>query len=83
MPLYLGKEEITMKDPDAFYCLPYVKAACKGLQGPNPFVINCCHGDHVDLLPQMLVTEPEFVLHGSSERTPHELWTYGTQILSM
>jgi GMP synthase-like glutamine amidotransferase len=51
MPLYIGKEQIKLKDPDAFYSLPFVKRALKGIQGPNPFVINCCHGDHVEALP--------------------------------
>lgn len=85
MPLYLGKEQITMKNPDSFYSLPYVRRALKGLQGPNPFVINCVHGDHVDVLPQNLVSKDDssFILHGSSERTPHEMWTYGDTILSM
>jgi len=83
MPIYLGREEITMKNPDAFYSLPYVNKALNGEQGPNPFVINCCHGDHVAQLPRDLTSDKDFVLHGSSERTPHELWTYGTRILSM
>lgn len=25
MPMYMGKEAIEMKDPDAFYSLPYVQ----------------------------------------------------------
>ena len=51
MPVYLGKEQISMKNPDAFYSLSFVKKALQGLQGPNPFIINCVHGDHVEVLP--------------------------------
>jgi hypothetical protein len=47
MPLYLGKEHIELKDHQAFHELPYVKKALKDVATENPFVFNCCHGDHV------------------------------------
>ncbi len=83
MPIYMGKEAIKMNQLDKFKELAYVKRALEGKSLPDPFVINCVHGDHVCVLPSDLQNDDLFVHHGSSERTPHELWTYGTQILSM
>jgi hypothetical protein len=80
MPIFLGKEHIGMKNHNSFLELPYVKKALNSLPTENPFVFNCVHGDHVEDLPRDLL---DFTHHGSSERTPHEIWTSGTTILSM
>ena len=39
----------------------------------------------MEVLPWTLESETKspFILHASSERTPHELWTYGDTILSI
>ena len=78
--LFMGKEIIKLQD--SFFDLPYVKYALKDLASDqlarlNPLIVNCCHGDHVSKFPD------EAVLHGSSERTDHELWTIGDRILAM
>ena len=49
----------------------------------NPFVINCVHGDHVSELPADITSHEAFQHHAGSERTPHELWTYGDRVLCM
>lgn len=78
--LFLGKEIISLQS--AFFDLPYVKHTLKDLseeerQRLNPLIVNCVHQDHVSIIP------PSVTLHGSSPRTPHELWTLDNRILSM
>jgi hypothetical protein len=77
MPLFLGKESISLTNAPSFTNLPYVQKALNQTIPENPFIFNCCHGDHVSVPP------PEVTLQGESIRTPHEIWTQGLTILSM
>lgn len=90
MPLFMGKEELSLRDPRGFLLgQPYCRETLASLREEqalallNPFVINCTHGDHVAVLPLDISSDPDFRLEASSLRTPHEMWTYGDRVLSM
>jgi len=90
MPLFMGKEELKLKDPKVFLQgLPYTREALSSLSEDqaltalDPFVLNSVHGDHVAVLPLEISGRPEFRLEACSVRTPHELWTFGDQVLCM
>eukprot|EP00347_Sterkiella_histriomuscorum_P018325 403345936 len=77
--LYIGKEEITLKD--SFYEIPAVKQVMKefGLENTKlegPLIINAVHQDHV------LIPPPNAIVHGSSQRTEVELYTIEDRVFT-
>ena len=78
--MYIGRETINLEK--SFFDLPFVKSTLKGatescIESLNPIYINEVHGDHVCSLPEGAI------LHGSSDRTPVEVWTLEDRVFAM